>query len=57
MYPFLPSGTARDAVASQFEHGEPVEIEIPARRRRNPLRAVIGYTGALATRATWSPTR
>jgi len=55
MYPFLPSGTARQAV--QFEHGEPVQLEIPARSRRSPLRAVIGYTGRLASRATWSPTR
>lgn len=49
MYPFLPAGTIRDAVTDQPEAG--------TRRRRNPLRAMVRYTGALAARATWSPTR
>lgn len=48
MYPFLPAGTIRDAVTDQPEAGT---------RRRNPLRAMVRYTGALAARATWSPTR
>jgi hypothetical protein len=51
MYPFLPKGTTPETGTTTGTTGT------GGPRRGNPLRALVSWTGARATRATWSPTR
>jgi hypothetical protein len=58
MYPFLPKGTTPESTTGTTTGPTTgTTTGTTGRGRGNPLRALVTWTGARATRATWSPTR